>query len=150
LNIYQIAQIGKVSPSTVSKVINGKGHISEETRKRVLDIVAKNNYQPRSGNHISGNTAIFYRKPQSNMFSVSYFNLLLSCISERFDNKDRNLILISTDKIPTDKNQFQMYCQCNRIESAVFLNLKMQDNFVENTPVLFLLSLYTVNLAVKR
>lgn len=47
MNIQDIAKLAQVSPSTVSKVINGKDkEISEETRKKVLKIVKEYNYVP--------------------------------------------------------------------------------------------------------
>ncbi len=49
MNITDIAKLAKVSVSTVSKVMNGKDQtISDETRKRVLDIAKKHNYSPYS------------------------------------------------------------------------------------------------------
>lgn len=47
MNIQKIAQLAKVSVSTVSKVMNGKDKdISEETRNRVLKTIKDNNYVP--------------------------------------------------------------------------------------------------------
>lgn len=47
MNIKEIAKIANVSPSTVSKIINGKDeNISHETRERVLSIIKKYNYKP--------------------------------------------------------------------------------------------------------
>ena len=44
--IKDIAQLARVSPSTVSIVLNGKEGVSAETRRRVLNIVKKQNYVP--------------------------------------------------------------------------------------------------------
>lgn len=47
MNIHDIARLAGVSASTVSKVMNGKDRdISEETRKKVLEIIEKENYVP--------------------------------------------------------------------------------------------------------
>lgn len=47
MNIHDIARLAGVSTSTVSKVMNGKDRdISEETRKRVLEVIEKENYVP--------------------------------------------------------------------------------------------------------
>jgi LacI family transcriptional regulator len=46
MTIYDIAKAAKVSPSTVSRVMNNKPGISEETRKRVLELLSENNYEP--------------------------------------------------------------------------------------------------------
>jgi LacI family transcriptional regulator len=44
--IKDIARLARVSPSTVSIVLNGKEGVSAETRRRVLNIVKKQNYVP--------------------------------------------------------------------------------------------------------
>lgn len=44
--IYDIAREAGVSATTVSKVINNKGRISEKTRKKIMEIIDKLHYQP--------------------------------------------------------------------------------------------------------
>ncbi|HWO97080.1 MAG TPA: LacI family DNA-binding transcriptional regulator [Bacillus sp. (in: firmicutes)] len=44
--IYDIAREAGVSATTVSKVINNKGRISDKTRKRILAIIEELHYQP--------------------------------------------------------------------------------------------------------
>ena len=46
LNSKDVAKIAGVSRTTVSRVINNSPNVSEETRKRVLDVINKNNYVP--------------------------------------------------------------------------------------------------------
>lgn len=49
MNIQEIAALAEVSPSTVSKIVNGKDKdISEATRQRVLKIIEENDYVPYS------------------------------------------------------------------------------------------------------
>lgn len=45
-NIYDVAKLSKKSISTVSRVINESGYVSENTKKEVLEAVEKLNYQP--------------------------------------------------------------------------------------------------------
>ena len=46
MNIYDIAKIAGVSIATVSRVVNGSDKVSEKTRARVLDIIAREGYTP--------------------------------------------------------------------------------------------------------
>ena len=46
VTIYDIAKEAGVSASTVSRVINNKSTVKEETRERVLEILKKNNFSP--------------------------------------------------------------------------------------------------------
>ena len=46
ITIEEIANIAGVSKTTVSRVINNKPDVSNETRKRILDIMAERDFQP--------------------------------------------------------------------------------------------------------
>ena len=49
MNLKTIAEMAGVSTATVSNVINGNNHkVSEETRKKINDIIAKTNYKPNA------------------------------------------------------------------------------------------------------
>ncbi len=45
-NIKDIANLAGVSYSTVSRVLNNKDNVNENTRKKVLDVLEANDYQP--------------------------------------------------------------------------------------------------------
>ncbi len=46
LNIDQVAELACVSRSVVSRVLNGHPNVSEEARRRVLEVIQKYNYRP--------------------------------------------------------------------------------------------------------
>jgi len=46
ITVKEIAQICNVSASTVSNILNGKPNVGEDTRRRVLEVVAQTGYQP--------------------------------------------------------------------------------------------------------
>ena len=46
MNIYDISKKAGVSIATVSRVMNGKGNVSEKTRQKVLDVMQETNYTP--------------------------------------------------------------------------------------------------------
>lgn len=48
MNIYDISMKAGVSIATVSRVLNNSDHVSEETRKRVLDVINENGYVPNA------------------------------------------------------------------------------------------------------
>jgi len=48
LTISYIAKLAGVSKATVSRVLNGTGYVSEETRRKILEIVKKYDYTPDS------------------------------------------------------------------------------------------------------
>ena len=46
MTIYDIAKEAGVSISTVSRVLNDKGNVNIETKKKVEEVLARNNYTP--------------------------------------------------------------------------------------------------------
>ena len=48
IGLKQVADVAGVSASTVSRVLNGKSYVNEETRKKVLMAVEKTNYKPNA------------------------------------------------------------------------------------------------------
>ncbi len=46
ITVKEIAQMCNVSASTVSNILNGKPNVGEDTRRRVLEVVAQTGYQP--------------------------------------------------------------------------------------------------------
>lgn len=48
MNIYDISKKAGVSIATVSRVMNGSSNVSEKTRKKILTIMAENDYTPNA------------------------------------------------------------------------------------------------------
>lgn len=46
LTVYDIAKMAGVSVATVSRVLNGKSVVNEQTRQKVLQVMEKHNFQP--------------------------------------------------------------------------------------------------------
>ena len=46
MNIYEIAKQSGLSTTTVSRVINGSPNVSEETRKKVLNVIDELGFVP--------------------------------------------------------------------------------------------------------
>lgn len=63
LTIDDIARELKISKTTVSRAISGKGRISQETRQRVLQFINENNYRP---------SAIAKGLAQSKTFNIAF------------------------------------------------------------------------------
>lgn len=46
--LHDVARVAGVSPTTVSRVLNNRGYISQQTRDKVYDAMASINYQPNA------------------------------------------------------------------------------------------------------
>ncbi len=63
LTIYDIAKLANVSASTVSKVLNGRCGVNEETAKRIQSIMKSHGFRPRWQAGGSDKTVAFYLPP---------------------------------------------------------------------------------------
>ena len=46
ISIRDVAKMAGVSPSTVSRVMNGTAKVNEEKRQRVLDVIEETGFKP--------------------------------------------------------------------------------------------------------
>ena len=94
MTIREIASLTNVSPSTVSKILNRKDEsISEETRKKVLDVVKKYQYVPHDSARRTGLIGLMAESSQVGFSQTAAgvqssaaengYSVLLSLIKER-------------------------------------------------------------------
>lgn len=107
VSIKDIARELKISPSTVSRVMNNSGNISEETTRRVMEIARRMNYVPNKiarslkgsrtmtiGVIIPDITEIFFAKIVRGIdqsLSANGYNILL-CDSNEDEEKERSYV----------------------------------------------------------
>jgi len=105
INIQALADILKISKSTVSKALKDSHEISDETKKKVLALAAKLNYSPNP-------YASSLRKKKSKTIAVvmpevadSFFSLIINGIQSVAEKKGYHvLIYLSHEKYSNEKN----------------------------------------------
>ena len=97
-SIKDIAEAVGVSASTVSRVINGKSYVNEETRKKVLAMVEQTNYQP----NVLAKSLKMGRSNTICLMLPSIENLIFPAITRGVEEVARkhgfNVILCNTDE----------------------------------------------------
>ncbi len=98
VTIYDIANRANVSSATVSKVLNKKGSISEETQKRILDIAAQLQYKPNPA-------ARYLKTRQTNQIMLSIPNVrdlffldMIQVVQSICRANDYSLLINSTEE----------------------------------------------------
>lgn len=99
LTIKEIAKIAGVSPSAVSIVLNNKTGVSEETRKKVSEIVERLQYIPNQNSrrllfNKSNNIAVLFKKNASPLEHL-FYSELNSVILHECESLNYNLIFTS-------------------------------------------------------
>jgi DNA-binding LacI/PurR family transcriptional regulator len=88
VTIHDVAREAGVSLSTVSRVFNNKGNISNETKEKVIAVAAKLGYRPRSykrqENTDKKNIGIIFSKRLSNLIhdSFSFYSQVMAGVEE--------------------------------------------------------------------
>lgn len=133
LTIADIARELGVSKTTISRVISGKGRISEETRCRVQNWIRKHNYTPNTiarglANNKTYNAAVVIPK-DADKGDVPFFQDLLIGISEIIARRgyDALLAIESGDDIST----LERMVRHHKIDGVVLTRLIENDWAVE-------------------
>ena len=96
--IKDVAKEAEVSVATVSRVLNNKGYVNEETRKRVTEAIAKLDYKPNA-------VARSLFKKQSRTIALivpdiknPFFPEIARAVEDVMNDKDYTLILCNSDE----------------------------------------------------
>ena len=118
-NIYEIAKEAGVSIATVSRVINNRGSVSEKSRKKVNDVIARRNYVP-NGNarslSTSKSTTIGVVVPDINN---PFFSQLLQGITRAADEQGLHVVLFNTDEDPQREHQILLSMREQRLRGII-------------------------------
>lgn len=85
VTITEIAERAGVAKSTVSNALTGKKYVSEELKKKILDICEELNYYPNFyASRLSGNqtniVALFLEESENGVYHSFYTELIESCL----------------------------------------------------------------------
>ncbi|NCU25537.1 LacI family transcriptional regulator [Candidatus Nomurabacteria bacterium] len=130
-NIYEIAKIAGVSTTTVSRVINAKEGVGEDTRRMILNIIEEADFKPRITNNKNNNIGVFLGSDfgTERLYSP-YIMKILDGLGSVFFTYDFNMLVIPTNKIPKDKYGFKVYCHKRNVCASVFTNITINEDFV--------------------
>ena len=98
LTLDKIAEVAKVSRSTVSRVINNDPNVSEKTRTRVQEVIRQLNFQPnRAARSLAGGRThvlgLVIPMGVSRLFTDPYFPILIQSVSSTCNARDYSIML---------------------------------------------------------
>lgn len=136
--LKDVAKETGLTVSTVSRVLNNRGYISEETRKKVYEAMKKLNYQPnevarslsRKATNTIGVIVPHIRHP--------YFAELISNLeSQAYRHKHKILLFNSQEKNEKESEYLEM-CKSNRVAGIILCSgtVQMQQLTGLNVPLI--------------
>ena len=138
--IVDVAKLAGVTPTTVSRVINNRGYISEKTRNKVYGAMDELGYQP---NEIARSLT----KQKSNTIGVivphishPYFAKLISNLENEASKKDYKIILCNSKEKAEKEKQYLDMCKSNRVAGIVLCSGNVESNKINtgDKPVVLL------------
>ena len=122
LTIQMIADMANVSKATVSRVINNRPYVAEETRKRVLDIIEKYNYVP----NIFAQALNFNRSQTLGLIVTEITNIITaeitSVIEKTAKEKGYSVILGLTEgKVREEISHVRILCE-RKVDGMIIIH----------------------------
>lgn len=134
MTIKDIADIAGVSKSTVSRVLDGNPRISEETRKRVFEIINKYGYNPnaaarnlaRQKTHAVG---IVMPHGESEFYCTSFFQELLKGICSTVTEYNYDVLLTTGN--PSESEAISRLISTSKVDGIILLRSNVDDENIK-------------------
>lgn len=129
--LYEVAEVAKVSKSTVSRVINDDASVADDTRARVLDAIAITGYRVNQSaralaSRTTGAIALAIYEDLGTYFSSEFSSSMVMALQDYFFEKDIQVVLIPA---PDQRRQLRIetYIQQRHVDGAILLGPVRED-----------------------
>ena len=145
ITIKDVANFARVAPSTVSKVVNRTGQLSDETRLKVQDAIRKLNYRPNSiarslrNNHTRTIGMINNSHTNKNTFVLQ----LMVGVEESASEAGFSVFLCNTGASQSRENEYLEVLLDKQVDGLIFLDNVVKERSLPainlgNLPLVFL------------
>lgn len=117
--LTDVAKIAGVSPTTVSRVINNYGHLSQKTIDKVHSAMRELNYQPNS-------LARSLQGKKSQLIGVifpsvrnPFYGELIEGIEKHLFNRNYKMILCNSENDPVKEKEYLMMLGANQVDGII-------------------------------
>jgi DNA-binding LacI/PurR family transcriptional regulator len=129
--LYEVADLAKVSKSTVSRVINDDASVAEETRRRVLEAIATTGYRVNQSaralaSRTTGAIALAIYEDLATYFTSEFSSSMVMALQDFFFEKDIQVVLVPA---PDQRRQLRIeqYIQQRHVDGAILLGPVRED-----------------------
>ncbi|NMA48319.1 MAG: LacI family transcriptional regulator [Tissierellia bacterium] len=139
LNASDIAKIVGVSRSTVSRVVNNYGNVTEETREKVLKAIEEYNYVPHASaqmlagkkSKIIGLFIIDTKSVKNKMTTSSYFSPFTSGVIDEASKKGYKVLIMIINKNDDYKSAKELFYN-KTISGGIFIGGNNNEKNIKN------------------
>jgi DNA-binding LacI/PurR family transcriptional regulator len=130
ITISDVALALNVSKTTVSRAISGKGRISEETKRRVIEYIEENDYKPNviaKGLAVNKTFNIALVIPgDCNLVDMPFFQNSMQGICEEASKNDYDVMLVTTSG--NNFNNLERMIANNKVDGVILSRSMVRDN----------------------
>ncbi|MHA7845068.1 LacI family DNA-binding transcriptional regulator [Serratia sp. D1N4] len=135
--MQEVAKKAGVSKATVSRVLSGKGYVSEATKDQVYKAIEEAGYRPNllARNLATNKSQCIGLVVTNTLYNGSYFSELLSQAAQKLEDNGRQLILVDGKHSAEEEQaaiQFLLDLRCDAIIIYPrFLTIDVMDDIIE-------------------
>lgn len=127
--LKDVARETGLTVSTVSRILNNRGYISDDARKNVREAMERLNYQPNE-------VARSLSKKTTNTIGVivphiahPYFSRVISCLEAAADSRGYKILLFNSKNRDDKQAKYVEICKSNRVAGVILMSgLVSMDN----------------------
>ncbi len=126
--IYDVAKKAGVAPSTVSRVVNKSGYVSEKAKKSVLRAIRALQYEPNAiARGLTTNSTKTLGFVVSDISNPTYA-LMVRGAQDRASENDYLVVMSNSDSDVTQVKRIFQRLRSNRVDGFIITNLESLDN----------------------
>lgn len=131
MTIYDIASEAGVSITTVSRVINQKPGIRQETRERVQEVLAKHNYLPNpSAKGLADRNSHMIALVVSDIRDIHYSGTVYM-VEQELSRKGYHCLLVNTGDEPEHRVEVLRSVMQKQVEGVVMIGSTFQEKYIQ-------------------
>ncbi|MFW6237716.1 MAG: LacI family DNA-binding transcriptional regulator [Halanaerobiales bacterium] len=130
LTLKDIAEMVGVAESTVSRALNDKPGVGEDTREKILEIAEKYNYTPnKMARGLARQETKMLALFLSDLSTPSYVSIIES-IESVANDRDYQIILCNTDNSLEKEKTYLELLERNQVDGAILIGGKLADEHI--------------------
>lgn len=149
MNIYDIANKANVSIATVSRVLNGKGNVSNKTKEKVLAVMEELGYTPNIFARSLGLNTMKMVGVMCSSVDDIYASKAVSIIENELRQHGYDVILYCTGNDLEDKKKYLSLLLSKKVDAIIFIGSTFKEHMdnshlekaAESIPLFFINSL---------